>query len=513
MIVPRTQHHVLIHIDSGMADQLDPSRTATNGPGTSAATNLRWYCEWIADQAPSARILAPHHLKQSLGDDAPMFAGLPVVWYRRNDRIDLSHPDRKGRTWIVNAAQLPMIDWDRAADETRRAAADVVAFEAAERGAANRYEERVLVGDNQEVLRFERHYGDSPVCADLWSGESAFLVTNQEHGPAVIVHLVQRGWSLESIGAITRRFSLRWSSTPCAHSMLNATGELVGDLGLLQTNTAAAAAIDSTEADHTDARHDGTSPALVAASTMLASRRSVDADNAAKDDHTYVWLKRAVDVTVSALGLLALSPLLIVVAILVKLTSRGPVFFAHQRQGLGGEEFFCLKFRSMAQGADAMQDALRGQNEVDGPQFRIEEDPRITAVGEWLRKYNLDELPQLINVLRGEMSFVGPRPSPDHENQLCPAWRRTRLSVKPGITGLWQVLRRRQCPNSDFQEWIYYDVEYARHRSLWLDWQILIHTPVAMFAPKYLDRFAAKLERADICKGSDWLVPKDGIKG
>jgi len=508
----RSQRQVLIHIDSGMGAKLDPAKTTAAPTGTSTATNLRWYCEWIADQAPSARVLAPYDLQDSLGDHAPVFAGLPVAWYRPNDRIDSSRAERKGRTWIVNAAQLPMIDWECAAEEARQADADVVAFEAAERSSENRYEERVLVGDNQEVLRFERHYGDSPVCADLWSGESAFLVVNHEHGPAVLVHLVQRGWSLESIGAITRRFSLRWSSAPCAHSMLNATGELVGDLGLLQDNTDAAAELDPATANGTKPAGDGTSPALLAASTMLASRRAVDEDTLARDDHTYVWLKRAVDVTGSALGLLGLLPLMIVLAILVRLTSRGPVFFAHRRQGLGGAEFYCLKFRSMTLGADAMQDELRGQNEVDGPQFRIEEDPRMTPIGEWLRKYNLDELPQLINVLRGQMSFVGPRPSPDRENQLCPAWRRTRLSVKPGITGLWQVLRRRECPHSDFQEWIYYDVEYARHRSLWLDWQILIHTPVAMFAPKHLERFAAKLERADICKGSDWLAPRDEVK-
>lgn len=507
MILAKIHHQVLIHIDSGLSAQLSAS-SASNGSGSTTATNLRWYCEWVADQAPAARLLVPHQLQKWFGHDAAMFAGLPVVWYRHNDRINLSCPDRKGRTWIVNAAQLPMIDWERATEESRHAGADVVAFEAAERGAGNRYEERVLVGDDQEVLRFERHYGDSPVCADLWSGESAFVVTNQEHGPGVITHLIQRGWSLESIGAITRRFSLRWASSPCAHSMLNATGELVGDLGLLPQNGKHTNA-DPSAGNPPTMIHEGTSPALVAASAMLSARRSVDADASAKDDHTYVWLKRAVDVTGSVLGLIALSPLMVVLALLVKLTSRGPVHFAHKRQGLGGEEFYCLKFRSMALGADAMQAELRGRNEVDGPQFRIEADPRMTVVGEWLRKFNLDELPQLINVLRGHMSFVGPRPSPDSENQLCPAWRRTRLSVKPGITGLWQVLRRRQCPHSDFQEWIYYDVEYARHRSLWLDWQILIHTPVAMFAPRYLDRFAAKLERADICKGSDWLVPKD----
>jgi len=203
---------------------------------------------------------------------------------------------------------------------------------------------------------------------------------------------------------------------------------------------------------------------------------------------------------------MVLSPLLLVLALLVKVSSPGAVFFAHKRQGLNGREFYCLKFRSMSQGADRLQAKLRDQNEVDGPQFKIADDPRLTKLGGWLRRYNLDELPQFLNVLFGQMSLVGPRPSPDGENQLCPAWRRTRLSVKPGITGLWQVLRERTGPHSDFQEWIYYDVEYARHRSLWLDFRVLFYTPFAMFSSHRVDKFAARLKRQGICTGSsrDW---------
>jgi lipopolysaccharide/colanic/teichoic acid biosynthesis glycosyltransferase len=216
----------------------------------------------------------------------------------------------------------------------------------------------------------------------------------------------------------------------------------------------------------------------------------------------YLVMKRAMDVVASAAGLALLSPVLLVVAVLIKCTSRGPVLFGHVRQGLGGKEFSCWKFRTMRVGADSEQDKLRAENEVDGPQFKIENDPRLTKLGNWLRRTNIDELPQLINVLVGQMSLVGPRPSPDKENQLCPAWRRTRLSVKPGITGLWQVLRMRDGQQSDFQEWIYYDVEYARHRSLRLDVQLLLYTPISMFASSRVTRFAKRLEKRGVCPHS-----------
>ncbi len=156
----------------------------------------------------------------------------------------------------------------------------------------------------------------------------------------------------------------------------------------------------------------------------------------------------------------------------------------------------------MRLGADALQGQLRAINEVDGPQFKLSNDPRLTKLGNFLRRTNVDELPQLINVLLGHMSLVGPRPSPDCENQLCPPWRRTRLSVRPGITGLWQVLRLRDQDQSDFQEWIYYDVEYVRHQSFWLDVQIILYTPISMFAGSRLTPFARRLARRGICAHS-----------
>jgi lipopolysaccharide/colanic/teichoic acid biosynthesis glycosyltransferase len=144
------------------------------------------------------------------------------------------------------------------------------------------------------------------------------------------------------------------------------------------------------------------------------------------------------------------------------------------RQGLHGKEFYCLKFRTMLVGADKIQDKLRVFNQADGPQFKMMDDPRLSTVGKFLRDTYIDEIPQFFNVLFGQMSLVGPRPSPKSENTLCPPWHDARLSVRPGITGLWQVCRTRQ-PMKDFQEWIHYDIKYVRNLSLkldlWICWQ------------------------------------------
>ena len=129
----------------------------------------------------------------------------------------------------------------------------------------------------------------------------------------------------------------------------------------------------------------------------------------------------------------------------------------------------------MRRDAETMVAQLRKLDHADGPQVFIKNDPRVTRVGKVLRKYHLDEIPQFFNVLMGEMSLVGPRPSPERENQFCPAWRELRLSVRPGITGLWQVERTR-APGKDFQEWIRYDIEYVRHASLRLDFLICMKT-------------------------------------
>jgi lipopolysaccharide/colanic/teichoic acid biosynthesis glycosyltransferase/carbonic anhydrase/acetyltransferase-like protein (isoleucine patch superfamily) len=186
------------------------------------------------------------------------------------------------------------------------------------------------------------------------------------------------------------------------------------------------------------------------------------------------YFKQIADVVAAVLVLILFAPVIPVIALAVKMSSPGPVFFRDKRQGLHGRPFHCVKFRTMRQGADRMQDKLRYVSEVDGPQFKMADDPRITTVGRFLRETYLDEIPQFFNVLCGQMSVVGPRPSPESENTLCPSWRDARLSVRPGITGLWQVRRTRD-PQKDFQEWILYDTQYVRDFSfgldLWICWR------------------------------------------
>ncbi|HEX5243158.1 MAG TPA: sugar transferase [Tepidisphaeraceae bacterium] len=189
----------------------------------------------------------------------------------------------------------------------------------------------------------------------------------------------------------------------------------------------------------------------------------------------YNITKRAFDIFFSAMILLLTLPLYPVIIFAIWLEDGGPFFFSHARETLGGKEFGCIKFRSMRKDADAIQQQLRLQNQADGPQFFIDHDPRITRVGRMLRKLNLDELPQFVNVLLGQMSVVGPRPSPRKENQYCPPWREARLSVRPGITGLWQVMRTRQA-GLDFQEWIRFDIQYVENVSWHLDLLIIWKT-------------------------------------
>jgi len=187
----------------------------------------------------------------------------------------------------------------------------------------------------------------------------------------------------------------------------------------------------------------------------------------------YLSVKRLLDILLSALGLVILLPVFVIIAISIKMGSRGPVFFYQRRCGKEGKEFKMYKLRTMVIDAERLQKQLLEKNIVDGPMFKIGEDPRVAGVGRFLRMTSLDELPQLFNVLRGEMSMVGPRPLKMEEMAFSPSWRDIRLSVKPGITGLWQVEAR---SSGLFHDWIRYDVYYVKNQSLWLDIKILFKT-------------------------------------
>jgi exopolysaccharide biosynthesis polyprenyl glycosylphosphotransferase len=189
-------------------------------------------------------------------------------------------------------------------------------------------------------------------------------------------------------------------------------------------------------------------------------------------------IKRAIDIGVSATALTLLSPLLVTVAALIKLTSRGPLLFRQARVGQHGHQFNMLKFRSMVVNAEELKARLLAQNEQQGPVFKMKSDPRITRVGRFIRKYSIDELPQLLNVLRGEMSLVGPRPPIPAEVAKYEAWQRRRLSVRPGLTCVWQVSGRNEI---SFEEWMYLDMQYIDHWSLQGDLQLLVKTvPVVL---------------------------------
>ena len=192
------------------------------------------------------------------------------------------------------------------------------------------------------------------------------------------------------------------------------------------------------------------------------------------------WVvKKAFDLIVSAVVVVVGLPVWLLIALAIRLDSRGPVLYRDRRIGVGEREFGMLKFRTMVQGAAELQDELEDQNEAPGALFKIREDPRLTRVGRFLRRLSLDELPQVLNVLGGEMSLVGPRPLPVRDYQLLEAWHRKRYNVLPGITGLWQISGR---SSLTFDDLVRLDFYYIENWSIWLDISILVKTLPAVIA-------------------------------
>jgi exopolysaccharide biosynthesis polyprenyl glycosylphosphotransferase len=196
-------------------------------------------------------------------------------------------------------------------------------------------------------------------------------------------------------------------------------------------------------------------------------------------DSWQLVMKRLIDIVGSAALLLALTPLFAIVGLLIRVDSPGPVFFTQERIGLNKRRFRMLKFRTMVSGSDQRQEMLENLNEAEGPVFKIKKDPRITRIGAFLRRFSIDELPQLVNVLKGDMSLVGPRPLPVRDvERIDKQWHKRRFSIKPGITCLWQVNGR---SNIGFNEWVRMDLDYIDKWSLGLDLLILIKTIPAVF--------------------------------
>lgn len=192
----------------------------------------------------------------------------------------------------------------------------------------------------------------------------------------------------------------------------------------------------------------------------------------------YEFIKRGIDIVGSLCGLVLLSPILLIIMALIKLESKGPVIFSQERVGRYGKKFKMYKFRSMVVNAEELKKKLEAQNEMSGPMFKIKDDPRVTKVGKFIRKTSLDEIPQLVNVLKGDMSLVGPRPSLPKEVMQFEDWMHRRHDVRPGLTCYWQVSGRN---NIDFEDWMKLDVKYVEERSFWGDIKLIFKTVFVLF--------------------------------
>ena len=200
-----------------------------------------------------------------------------------------------------------------------------------------------------------------------------------------------------------------------------------------------------------------------------------------KDNKIYLFVKRLIDIVGSLSGLIILSPVLIIVSLLIKLDSKGPIIFSQERVGLNGKKFKMYKFRSMVVNAEELKRKIEHLNEMSEPMFKIKNDPRITRIGKVIRKTSIDELPQLINVLKGEMSLVGPRPSLPCEVDKFESWMLKRLSVKPGLTCYWQIEGRN---NIEFDKWMLLDIKYIEERNLLIDIKLILKTVLVLWGDK-----------------------------
>lgn len=200
-----------------------------------------------------------------------------------------------------------------------------------------------------------------------------------------------------------------------------------------------------------------------------------------KKRRIYNFVKRSIDIVASIIGIILTSPVLLIVCILIKLESKGPAVFRQRRVGQNGVEFYMYKLRSMRNDAELVKETLKDKNEMDGPMFKIKNDPRVTMIGKFIRKTSIDELPQLFNVLKGEMSLVGPRPSLPEEVAHFENWMLKRNEVKPGLTCYWQVQGRNSI---DFRTWMKLDLQYVEERNIIIDIRLILKTISVLFGDK-----------------------------
>jgi lipopolysaccharide/colanic/teichoic acid biosynthesis glycosyltransferase len=212
------------------------------------------------------------------------------------------------------------------------------------------------------------------------------------------------------------------------------------------------------------------------------SKDNIQTRKAGIKDRAYGVFKRTLDLAGSLFGIVLLSPLMLITAAAIRLETGRPVVFTQVRIGKSGVPFKIFKFRSMILDAEEHLQKLKDKNEMSGPMFKIKDDPRITKVGKFIRRTSIDELPQLINVLKGEMSLVGPRPSLPAEVSQFDSWMLERLNVKPGLTCFWQVSGRNDV---DFEDWMKLDVKYVRERSMWVDIKLIFKTVFVLFGDRH----------------------------
>jgi len=197
--------------------------------------------------------------------------------------------------------------------------------------------------------------------------------------------------------------------------------------------------------------------------------------------YKYFILKRCIDILGALIGIIILSPIMLITIIAIRLNSKGAVIFAQERVGLNEKMFKMYKFRSMVNNAEELKEDLMTDNEMTGPMFKIKEDPRVTSVGRFIRKTSIDELPQLFNILKGDMSLVGPRPNLPREVKIFSLYHRQKLLAKPGLTCYWQVMGR---STIGFEEWMELDIKYIRERNTWIDIKLILKTFFVLFGDK-----------------------------